>query len=121
VALENAEWLYKIDGRFANECMKTKEAQPFCSVEVLTVIKKNGGVKHSIKYFEYLVNERKVMDCKIHTELACMYIQCIKVLLNKIRSGFDQEEREDFMDDESLSPPASINEGILQNLIKISK
>lgn len=41
-----------------------------------------------------------------------MYIQCIKILLKNLRSGFDQEEREDFMDDESLSPPASMNEGI---------
>jgi hypothetical protein len=84
--VKNADWLFEIDGRFATECFKTKKAEePFCDIEVLQVIKKHGGLKYTGKYLEYLVSERKVTDCKIHTELVCMYIQCIKSLLSKLR------------------------------------
>ena len=74
----------------------------------MEVIKKHSGVNYTLKYLEYLINERNVSDSKIHTELVCMYIQCIKNLLNKIRA--DLERSDDLMEDESVSPPASLSE-----------
>jgi hypothetical protein len=71
-AIENAEWLFKIDLKAAIKCLQADE-KPFTSGTFFQFLKKNGGVRGCIYYLEYLCSK---IDLKIyHNELGCLLIQ----------------------------------------------
>lgn len=105
---EQAQWLFAHDGRLAIECFKTKSIEPFKSLDVFTSVKQYGGVKHIMSYLEYVVLERATKEDKLHTELACLYVQCINSMLRKVREQMilaqgDEEEQSELIE----SAPAS--------------
>ena len=106
--LEQAKWLFSVDNRMAIECFKTKTIDPFVSSDVLNCIKQYGGVKHILSYLEYVVLERSTKVDKLHTELSCLYVQCISSLVRKIKEQVilaqgEEEELSEFVEQAPLS------------------
>jgi len=78
----------------ALECLKKNrqqqlEAQPYLSTEFLQTVKECGGLKACMRYLEYLVNDCQVGDERVHTELVCLYIECIKSAMGQQDGGVD--------------------------------
>jgi hypothetical protein len=83
--LQHVEWVFKLDKDHGLECLKKfSHKDPFKSAKVFEFLKQYGP-KTCLKYLEYLALDCGVKDVPIHTELACLYVDFIKLYLKSYR------------------------------------
>ena len=83
--ISNIDWVFKVDKDLGLECLKKfQKEDPYKSSKVFEYLKQYGA-KTCLKYLEYLALECDVKDPPIHTELACLYVDYIKIILENYR------------------------------------
>ncbi len=77
-----SDWLFNLDMTVALECLKRPSSVDSEWTErVLREVKARGGVRGCMRYMEYLTMECGGKDERVHTELACLYVQYINSTL----------------------------------------
>lgn len=57
--------------------------EPFKSAELLKKIQMHGSVTCVLNYLEYLTMKCNVQDRKLHTELGCLFVHYIQMIVNR--------------------------------------